>query len=69
MKKYMKILTIICIVGICMCGCSKNKPEEATHIEGGFKRYGAILNSGQDLTEDSGRKLTFVTSSRTTHTT
>ena len=32
MKKYMKILTIICIVGICMCGCSKNKPEEATPL-------------------------------------
>ena len=32
MKKYMKILTIICIVVICMCGCSKNKPEEATPL-------------------------------------
>ena len=30
MKKYIKFLIIICIVGVCICGC--NKQEETTPL-------------------------------------
>ncbi len=53
MKKYIKVLLIICIAGICMCGCSEHKEKNATPLT----IYEQLKITDKSLTKDDSEKI------------
>ncbi len=53
MKKYIKVLMIICIAGICMCGCGEHKEKSATPLT----IYEQLKITDKPLAEEDSEKI------------